>query len=576
MNEIRPERTAAKTPSRSLTVAEYAVERLAALGIDHVFGVPGDYAFGWDNAIEASKKVRWIGDANELNAAYAADGYARVRGAAILSTTYAVGELSALCGVMGAYAERLPIFHLVGQPSTKLQRARLPVHHTLGDGVFMQHRQLSLASVCTSTNLTPQNVVAEMERVIAEALAYRRPAYITVAQDFAALPIIGAPVSGIPLAEMKGGPSDASALDAAVSVIAERLSAARSTVVLPAYTIGRFGLQKQLERFLAASGFGYATAPMEKALISETHPQFLGMYNGIESAPGVREAVEAADLVLNLGGVIFSDFNTTAWTDAIKPGRMVTVWPDFVEIGDTTFSPIRLADVLDRLTAIVKRTAAPVVKSPPPAAPLPGAAGDRISSATFYPRLQQFLKENDIVIAETGLCIEGIVPLRFPKGAVYHNQTLWGAIGWATPAALGTSLAAPSRRTVLVTGDGSHQLTANELGAMARYKVKPVIFVLNNSMFGVEEVLSEHQGHEFNTLAPWDYQALPKAMGCTGWYTARITTVGELEAALREASHHDNGCYIEVVLGRADIPPSLSLPKLDRLYRASQRPGSAS
>jgi indolepyruvate decarboxylase len=126
------------------------------------------------------------------------------------------------------------------------------------------------------------------------------------------------------------------------------LSAARSTVVLPAYTIGRFGLQKQLERFLAASGFAYATAPMEKALISETHPQFLGMYNGIESAPGVREAVEGADLVLNLGGVIFSDFNTTAWTDAIKPGRMVTVWPDFVEIGDTTFSPIRLADVLDR------------------------------------------------------------------------------------------------------------------------------------------------------------------------------------------------------------------------------------
>jgi indolepyruvate decarboxylase len=96
--------------TRQLTVAEYVVERLAALGIEHVFGVPGDYAFPFDNAIEASDRVSWVGNAHELNAAYAADGYARIRGAAILCTTYAVGELSALNGVMGSYAERLPVF----------------------------------------------------------------------------------------------------------------------------------------------------------------------------------------------------------------------------------------------------------------------------------------------------------------------------------------------------------------------------------------------------------------------------------------------------------------------------------
>jgi indolepyruvate decarboxylase len=115
--------------------------------------------------------------------------------------------------------------------------------------------------------------------------------------------------------------------------------------------------------------------------------------------------------------------------------------------------------------------------------------------------------------------------LPFPDGAVFHNQTLWGSIGWATPAAFGAAMAAPSRRTVLVTGDGSHQLTANDIGAMGRYGAKPVIILLNNSVYGIEEVLSQRHDHDYDILAPWNYSDLPAAFGCTGWYTARVTTV---------------------------------------------------
>ena len=78
------------------TVTEYTLARLAALGIEKVFGVPGDYAFSVNDAVEVVDGLDWVGCANELNAAYAADGYARVRGAAILSTTYGVGELLSL------------------------------------------------------------------------------------------------------------------------------------------------------------------------------------------------------------------------------------------------------------------------------------------------------------------------------------------------------------------------------------------------------------------------------------------------------------------------------------------------
>jgi indolepyruvate decarboxylase len=86
------------------SVAEYVVNRLADLGVDRVFGVPGDYAFPFDDAINGSDRLQWIVCANELNAAYAADGFVRISGAAVLSITYGVGELSALNGVMGSKA----------------------------------------------------------------------------------------------------------------------------------------------------------------------------------------------------------------------------------------------------------------------------------------------------------------------------------------------------------------------------------------------------------------------------------------------------------------------------------------
>ena len=127
----------------SPTIAEYVVERLSKLGITDCFGVPGDFAFPLNDAIADHPSVNWLGTSNELNASYAADGYARIRGCSMLSTTYAVGELSALCGVMGAKAERAAIFHVVGMPSMRYQHLRKILHHTLGDGVFQNFINIS-------------------------------------------------------------------------------------------------------------------------------------------------------------------------------------------------------------------------------------------------------------------------------------------------------------------------------------------------------------------------------------------------------------------------------------------------
>ena len=548
------------------TVAEYIVRRLSDLGIDKVFGVPGDYSFPIDDAIEVCPTLEWIACANELNAAYAADGYARRKGAAIMTTTYGVGELSALNGVMGAKAHRLPIFHLVGAPSRRITHQHLITHHTLGDGVYGNFESLSAAACCVSAVLTPDNAIDELERVIREALRQSAPAYIVIPMDYARMSVVGAPVTGAPLASIKRQSSAAIELDGALNAVLARLKAAKNPVVLPSALVARYGLREKLKTFLDKTKIPYATAPMDKGVVSEGHPNFLGMYNGDRSSPlAVRDIVQSADLILDLGGIVLEDLNTGLWSDVIPMERMVSIRDSWVQLGATVFSHVAIEDMLDGLIAQSPLYSGKTDAPPPEFPPITGAAGDKLASAHFYPRLQRFLRDGDVLVIETGTCMFHLGAAKLPDGVGCETQTLWGSIGWATPAAMGVALAQTAGRTVIVTGDGSHQMTFNELAVMGRYNLKPVIFVLNNGIYGIEDVLSE-RGHEYDNLATLEYHLLPKAMGCGHWLSRRVTTVGELEDALAAIGAGDTGAYIELMIPESESQP---LPKeiIDQIYK---------
>lgn len=548
------------------TVAEYVVKRLSDLGVDKVFGVPGDYSFPIDDAIEVCPTLEWIACANELNAAYAADGYARLKGAAILSTTYGVGELSAINGVMGSKAHRLPVFHLVGAPSRRITHQHLITHHTLGDGVYGNFESLSAATCCVSAMLTPDNAIDELERIIREALRQSAPAYVVIPMDYARMPVVGTPVKGAPLTKIKRQSSAAPELDGALKAVIARLKAAKNPVVLPSAMLSRYGLQQKFKTFLDQSKMPYATKPMDKGLVSEGHANFLGMYAGDRSTPlEVRDIVQNADLILDLGGIVLEDLNTGLWSDVIPMDRMISIRDHWVQIGSTIFSYVAIEDMLDGLIAqapvFAGKTAAPTFDL----LPLTGAAGDKLGSATFYPRLQRFLRGGDVLVIETGTCMLHLGAMRLPDDVGCEGQTLWGSIGWATPATMGVAMANAAGRTITVTGDGSHQLTLNELGVMGRYRLKPIIFVLNNGIYGVEDLLSE-RGHEYDNLAALNYHLLPQAMGCTEWLSRRVSTVGELEDALAAINAGDAGAYIEVMIPESESQP---LPKeiIDQVYK---------
>ncbi|HTU25971.1 MAG TPA: thiamine pyrophosphate-binding protein [Pirellulales bacterium] len=543
-------------------VADYIVARLAREGITDCFGVAGDFAFKLCDAVARSETVRWIGCSNELDAAYAADGYARVRGCSMLMTTYAVGELSALNGVMGARAERSCVFHLVGMPTMRKQRVGQIIHHTLGDGVFQNFANISAQAACVSAAITPDNCAHEMERLIATAQAESRPAYILVASDYAITPVsTSAPT---PYPKPASGPD----LARAVAAIIERIEAARSLAVLAAYTVSRFKLQDKLQALIKALGCPFAAMSMDKGVLSETHPQFVGTYLGAGSSPQVLEAIEGADLVIDAGGVNFNEINTGAYSSRLAPERLVTIESDHVRIGDRIYNPVRMGDVFEMLARSVRKNfgySAPHRQAP---AKPGGQPSDPIIAAALYPRYRDFFKPMDRIVLESGSSSSGIYPLPLPDGAEVQSAPLWGSIGWATGATLGIALADPSRRTVLFTGDGSHQLTATAIGTMGRYGLKPIIFVLNNEGYMVERALEANPDWVYNDIAPWNYHALPAALGCPGWLTAKVTTLGELDAALARASTADSACYFEVVGGKLDLPAGLAAAhqRLDVLY----------
>ncbi|AOV98151.1 indole-3-pyruvate decarboxylase [Edwardsiella hoshinae] len=530
------------------SVVEYVLSRLYDLGIRDIFGVPGDYAFPIEDAVCADPRLRWVGNCNELNAAYAADGYARIQGMAALSTTFGVGELSALNGIAGAYAESLPLFHLVGMPASAVQAAGKLVHHTLGDGDFSHFAHASAAFVCASAILTPENCVVELARLIDAALRYRKPVYIGIPCDYAVMPIN---TSTVPLSTPLH--SDPQVLAEVSARIVERLKQSQQACALPGIYLTRHQVRQAAQNLIEAANLCFATMIMDKGVLDESHPNYIGMYNGQLLNPEVRDFVESCDCVL-LMGTLLSDFNSGGFTARLDPTRCITLMPESVRIGATEYLQVRMEDVLNAVVQQVSPLPRPTEAPQPQPLAAVNASG-AINASYLYARWQQMLRPHDIVVAETGTVSMGLSFALLPPGASFHNQTLWGAIGWATPAALGCALASPTQRTLLLSGEGAHQLTVQEISQFARHGVKPIIFILNNDGYLIERLLCQDGEADYNNLVPWQYAQLPQALGCQGWFCARVTTCEALDEAIRHAEQCDRGAYIEVITGEYVAPP---------------------
>ncbi|KAI8475825.1 MAG: pyruvate decarboxylase [Monoraphidium minutum] len=568
------------------TVGRYLACRLRDAGCSHVFAVAGDFNLALLDEFNAAPGVTMVWAGSELGAGYSADGFARAMrragggvGAAV--TTLGVGGLSAVNAAAGCYSEDLPVvFVNGGVNSGDLAAGGHVLHHTTGSpGVYGQqlraYREVTCAQAVVRRASEAQK---QIDYVISEALAQRKPAYLEVCCNLAGAthPSLTDPPPPLPRAAPAAAAREPSCLAAAAAAAAAALHGAGTPLLLAGPRLLPAARRGAFERLAAACGLPVAVTADAKGLLPEDHPQLVGTYWGDISAPGVGEAVAAADAVL-AAGVVATDYSTLGYSAELDPARVVDVRPGSVTVmGGPTYSGTGdIADFLNALSKELQPNPAPLEalrRALPPAADAPvgaGAGGGTgggddapLTVAALRREVQAALCGDSLVVADTGappllgcsLLLAGgsgsayieareswftAFNLRLPPGCGLETQMRYASIGWSVGATLGMSLAAAAAgggRVMTLVGDGAFQIAAPELSTMLRFGAAPIIVLLNNGGYVIEEEI--HSGEGYNSLQPWDYAGLARAMhhGRGRLRVAVASTPGQLRAALEAAA----------------------------------------
>jgi pyruvate decarboxylase len=575
------------------TVGKYLATRFEQIGLKHYFMVPGDYNLVLLDELLSNKNVQQIGCCNELNAAYAAEGYARVNGCGAVITTFNVGAFSALAGVAGAFAERLPVIFVSSGLNTNDPPANRLLHHTIATHDFSYQEEMFEKVTCASVRILHADNAPDMiDHAIGTALRERKPAYIEIACNLsnATCPDPG-PFE--PLAVYDE--SNSNALYEAVEHASTLLADAKKPLMLAGAELRSFGAIDAFRELAEALGCAVAVMPNAKGLFPEDHPQYIGVYWGDVSSPGCQGIVSWTDLVLTAGPV-FTDYTTAGWTALPAPNRLISVAPRNVRLPEAEFTNVAMADFLPTLATKVPANSASLVEYQhvgqggediaSELARLEGvhgrgsisddefaaakadvlgrksknasaAIGTPVAPATgLLTRAEMSRQIQGEIDAKTTLLVEGgdawfnAMYMHLPDGAKFEISMQWAAIGWAVPAAFGYGMGLErDRRLISIIGDGGFQLSAQEVANMIRYGQNALIFLLNNRGY-----VSESEIHEgpYNYFKNWDYAGLMAAWNADDGHGLGLTatTASELSDAIKKAHAHRGGpvlieCQIE-------------------------------
>ncbi|KAJ3468406.1 hypothetical protein MRS44_002471 [Fusarium solani] len=528
-----------------IDVAEYLFKRLHEVGVRSVHGVPGDYNLvALDYLPDCG--LKWVGSVNELNAAYAADGYARVSKIAALITTFGVGELSAINGLAGSFSEHIPVVHIVGCPSTISQRDQMLLHHTLGNGDFDVFANMSSQISCNMAKLNkPSEIAEQIDNALRACWLQSRPVYIMLPTDMVQEKI--------------------ESEDFVVEEVLKAMYAATRPVILVDACAIRHRVVEEVHQLIDKLELPVFVTPMGKGAVNEDHPNYGGVFAGEGShPPRVKQIVEESDLLITVGA-LKSDFNTAGFSYRTSQLNSVDFHSTYCKIRYSTYPGVAMRGVLRKVIDKVDPASMPAPSIPEVVNEVEENfdSSETITQAWFWPRIGEFLIPKDIIVTETGTSNFGIWDTRFPPNVTALSQVLWGSIGWSVGACQGAALAAKDlgngRRTILFVGDGSFQLTAQELSTMIRHGLKPTIFVICNDGFTIERFI-HGMNAEYNDINEWKYKELVRVFG--GEKTCKtftIKTKDELNDLLVDEEFKAADClqFVELYMPREDAPRAL-------------------
>ncbi|XP_042419012.1 pyruvate decarboxylase 1 [Zingiber officinale] len=544
------------------TLGRHLALRLVQIGVSDVFSVPGDFNLTLLDHLIAEPGLRVIGCCNELNAGYAADGYARARGVGACVVTFTVGGLSVLNAIAGAYSENLPVVCIVGGPNSNDYGTNRILHHTIGLPDFSQELRCFQTVTCFQAVVNNlEDAHEQIDTAISTAIKESKPVYIS----------IGCNLSGIPHPTFSREPvpfnlsprlSNQMGLEAAVEATAAFLNKAVKPVLVggPKIRVAKAG--KAFVELADACGYPIAAMPSAKGLVPEHHARFIGTYWGAVSTAFCAEIVESADAYL-FAGPIFNDYSSVGYSLLLKKEKAIIVQPDRVVVGNgPAFGCILMKDFFQ---ALAKRLTLNTTAHEnyrrihvPDGQPLECQPKEPLRVNVLFKHIQKMLSADTAVIAETGDSWFNCQKLRLPEGCGYEFQMQYGSIGWSVGATLGYAQAATDKRVIACIGDGSFQVTAQDVSTMLRCEQNCIIFLINNGGYTIEVEI--HDG-PYNVIKNWNYTALIDAIhnGEGKCWTAKVTCEEELKKAIETSMgpKKDCLCFIEIVVHKDDTSKEL-------------------
>lgn len=535
------------------TVGTYLAQRMQELGMDDYFAIPGDYNLTLLDELLKNNALQMINCCNELNAGYAADGYARVKGVAALVVTYSVGSLSAVNAVAGAYAENLPVLVISGGPNTNSVQDGEILHHTLATEDYSYVRDIFAKITAHSVIIhRASDAPMQIDTAISVALEKKKPVYIEIACNIANAEV-SAPTQRALNAKRL---SDTTSLAAAIKDAAARLNAAVKPVLIAGSKSRSCEATQMIEELSSSCDYALAAMPDAKGFVSEQHPNYIGIYWGPVSSPGCAEIVESSDLYFFVGPN-FNDYTTVGHACTIQEKKTIKIADGSVSVAGHVYTGVYMNEFLHGLKDALKPndTALKAYRRIAGAAPLyhePEHLNAPLTTRFLFGQIQKILSSDYAVLAETGDSWFNGMGLNLPADCPFAIQMQYGSIGWSVGALLGMQAALHQKKRVIgLIGDGSFQMSAQEISTLIRYRFKPIIFLMNNASYTIEVQI--HDG-PYNVINNWRYAQLvevfngDKAKACA--FTAG--TAQELLNAIDAAQKSDALCFIEVFLDKDD------------------------
>jgi indolepyruvate decarboxylase len=514
------------------SVANYLLQRLEEIGLKHMFSVPGDYVLDFmDNVLESD--ITLIGNCNELNAGYAADAYARLSGIGAVCVTYGVGGLSVINAASGAYAERVPLVFISGAPNSAQRIAHLHMHH-LSTSYNMQWEMYQKVTIDSVQLTNPHTAPDEIDRVLSHCLSEKLPVYIEIPVD-----MVNAPCPApSPISFVHKHSSDPATLSECVKETIALIHSAKKPVIIAGMEVHRFGLINDLLALIEKSGIPFVSTIDGKSVLPEDHPQFIGVYMGALSREIVIDKVENSDTLISFGAIA-TDINTGGFTAHFPENNLIRAHIKKIKIGHHYYDNVYLGDYIQALTKALEPKSHTLTHTQNPH----GFIGEYTAKSDtllrvprFYDRINRFIDKEMIILAETGDAMFAASELYIEKSANFISQAYYLSIGYTLPASLGACLAQPEKRILLLQGDGSFQMTAQELSTLIRHKCNPIIFLLNNDGYVIERLI--HDG-TYNNIQQWQYHKLPEVFG-DDVIAIEVKTEVDLEEALKTAKAEED------------------------------------